>query len=99
MGNGKKLQLLTIPLDVDRGTDALRESNAAYGIFMLHVDNDEFSAFRGRETRGFVWFPKSQIQEYVNRGDEVSFWCPEWLIVSKGCEAFIDTSHEPGLFD
>jgi hypothetical protein len=87
VGEGNKLKMLVIPLETEsRGTEAMRETAAAYGIW-------------NQDTAGYVWFPKSQVQEFVSSGDAVSFWCPEWLIEAKGVEAYIDTSYEPGLFE
>lgn len=79
---GNRLKLLTIPLA--REEDAVRQSNAAYGVFI--------------DGSGFVWFPKSQIEDFWHDELSVSFWCPEWLIEAKEVEAFIDTSREPSLF-
>lgn len=60
----------------------VRQSDKAFGI----------------EVNGtLVWLPKSQIED-VQEGDPFSCWCPMWLIEEKGLEIFIDTSHEPGLF-
>lgn len=48
-----------------------------------------------------VWMPRSQIQEFEHdkESDRVSFWAPEWIINEKCIEHFIDTNHEPRLFD
>jgi hypothetical protein len=81
--SGNKLRLLTIPID-DSADVPVRETPAAYGI-----------AIEGRVT----WFPKSQIQEFKQSDSEISFWCPNWLVVEKTVEIFVDTSYEPSLFD
>lgn len=45
-----------------------------------------------------VWIPKSQIRDYEENSDEISFWCPKWLIVNKDLQEFVDTSYMPSLF-
>lgn len=45
-----------------------------------------------------VWIPKSQIQEWHNKGDEISFWAATWLVAEKELEDFVDSSYEPTLF-
>lgn len=46
-----------------------------------------------------VWLPKSQIEDWTETDGQISFYLPEWLIVDKELEPFIDTSHEPSLFE
>lgn len=82
---GNNLKLLTIAVS-DTDENACRESEMAYGL-----------KIEGRS--GLVWFPKSQIEDWTMSAESVSFWCPVWLIKDKGVEDFIDTSHEPSLFD
>ncbi len=83
MKNKNDLKLLIIPVS-DSDEDAVRESELAYGL-----------KIEGKT----VWFPKSQIQDWTVSAEQVSFWCPCWLIENKEVEDFIDTSYEPGLFD
>jgi hypothetical protein len=83
--SGNNLKLLIIPLS-DSDEDAFRESDMAYGL-----------KIEGQPK--MVWFPKSQIRDWTMSAEQVSFWCPIWLITDKGVEDFIDTQYEPGLFD
>ncbi|HEX3102557.1 MAG TPA: hypothetical protein VHQ01_12220 [Pyrinomonadaceae bacterium] len=46
-----------------------------------------------------IWMPFSQIVDQTYEDQTLLFWCPMWLIEEKALEMFIDTSHEPGLFD
>ena len=80
---GNRLQKLTIPVS-DRGD--VRESDLAHGVYVDDIGK-------------YAWFPKSQIKDFSSDAESVTFWCPEWLIEEKQVEAFVDTSHEPGLFD
>lgn len=49
--------------------------------------------------RVVVWLPKSQIEDWEIKDGSASFYAPEWLITNKGLDMFIDTSHEPSLFE
>lgn len=46
-----------------------------------------------------VWVPKSQVKDYAVDGDFCSFWLPQWLVEAKELDYFVDTSHEPSLFE
>lgn len=48
---------------------------------------------------GKIWLPKSQIKDFQRSKTGIKFWCPEWLVIEKGLEMYIDTSHEPTLFE
>lgn len=82
--DSNKLFKLKIPVETFPGGKAVRESDAAYGFKV----NGEW-----------VWLPKSQIKQYEFENNVIECWCPRWLVEKKGLEIFVDTSHEPGLFD
>ncbi len=85
--NGSRKMKLVIPIgepELFAGGVPYRASEKAYGF----QANDQV-----------VWLPKSQIEEFSFDGGSIICWCPMWLISEKGLEIFIDTSHEPGLFD
>lgn len=92
--SGNRKYKITIPFDqVDQIAPGstrpfIRESDKAYGFKVNGIT---------------IWIPKSQIDDFHYRFNDheshIEFYCPLWLITEKSLEYFIDTSHEPSLFD
>jgi hypothetical protein len=78
----QKWTFLTIPVSETMETEKARR---------LDIDMPDNSL-------KFVRLPKSQTQEFVKRGDEVSLWLADWLVTEKELTQFVDTSFEPTLF-
>lgn len=71
-------------------------------LTIIVLRTTETAKAHGLDIDGFertVWLPKSQIQDFKDNGESVSFWCMEWLVKEKRLQEFIDTSYEPSLFD
>lgn len=100
----KRLQKIIIPFDQADMLDP-----ASRTPFMAQTEK----AYGFRVNGQMIWIPKSQIEDFEYRADFnannpnpdgradnfISFSCPEWLIEEKALEYFVDTSHEPTLFD
>lgn len=85
--DGNQLLKLAIAIgeqELFAGGEPFRESDKAYGF----KANDQL-----------IWLPKSQIRDFSFDGETLVCWCPRWLIEKNALEIFVDTSHEPGLFD
>ncbi len=92
--SGNRIYRVKIPFDrIDQIAPAAREP--------FLIETEKAYGFRVNGVNIFV--PKSQIEDFHYRFNDheahIEFECKEWLITEKSLEIFIDTSHEPGLFD
>lgn len=78
--------------------------NEGSKLVLLRIPTEDFEAesekaycFKVNSQK--IWLPKSQIQEWGQNDLQTTFWLPRWLVEEKSLEYFIDTSHEPSLFD